>query len=227
MPATTCPSCGTELHFRSPVAVYAVCASCGSMVVRSDVTVEAIGTMASLPNDISPLRIGTDLTIDSRRYKLLGRIRMYWADGAWNEWFMDDGAAQGWLIEAQGFLSVAFPLALPPGFATAPWPALGTEIPVDGGMYRVTDLKQATCAGSEGELPFTAPRGRQVRYADLTSEAGSFAGLEEAEDGRRLYAGRNLHFDDVAFGNLRDVEGWTPPQAGARRTGDPEYSPGP
>jgi hypothetical protein len=91
----------------------------------------------------------------------------------------------------------------------------------------VTDLKQAICAGSEGELPFTARRGREVRYADLTSGAGGFAGLEEGEDGRRLYAGRNIHFDDMEFGNLREVEGWTAPPAGARLAGDPEYSPGP
>lgn len=227
MLATTCPSCGAELHFRSSVTVYAVCASCGSMVVRSDVSVEAIGAMASLPDDISPLQVGTGLTVDGHRYTLLGRLRMNWADGAWTEWFMDDGTTPGWLIEAQGFFSVAFPLALPPGFETEPWPALGTEITVDGTVYHVTDLKQATCAGSEGELPFMARKGRDVRYADMTSAAGGFAGLEEGEDGRRLYAGRNIHFDDAAFANLRGVEGWTPPLAGARVSGDPEYSPDP
>ncbi len=82
MLATTCPSCGAELHFRSSVTICAVCASCGSMVVRSDVAVAAIGAMASLPDDISPLQIGTDLTLDGRRYTVLGRVRMYWADGA-------------------------------------------------------------------------------------------------------------------------------------------------
>jgi hypothetical protein len=225
MLATTCPSCGAELHFRSSVTVCAVCASCGSMVVRSDITVEAIGAMASLPDDISPLRVGANLTVDNRRYTLLGRARMYWAGGAWTEWFMDDGTAPGWLIEAQGFFSVAFSLPLPPGFATAPWPALGAEIIVEGQTYRVTDLKQATCAGSEGELPFTARAGREVRYADLTSEVGGFAGLEEGDDGRRLYVGHHIHFDDVAFRDLRDVEGWTPPSVGARLAGDPEYSP--
>jgi hypothetical protein len=227
MLATTCPSCGAELHFRSSVTVSAVCASCGSLVLRTDVKVEAIGAMASLPDDISPLQVGTDLTIGGRRYTILGRVRMYWADGAWNEWFMDDGATPGWLIEAQGFFSVAFPLPMPPGFATNPWPALGTAITIDGVTYHVTDLKQATCAGSEGELPFTAPRGRQVRYADLTGADGGFAGLEEAEDGRTLYVGRNIHFDDVAFNNLRGVEGWIAPAGDARLAGDPEYSPGP
>jgi hypothetical protein len=118
-------------------------------------------------------------------------------------------------------------LPIPPCFVAAPWPALGTEITVEGTTYHVTDLKQATCAGSEGELPFSAPKGREVRYADLTSQDGGFAGLEESKDGRTLYAGRNVHFDDVAFGNLRDIEGWTPPSVGARLAGDPEYPPSP
>ena len=186
------------------------------MVVRSDVSLEAIGTMASLPDDISPLRIGTGLTIEGRSYNVLGRARMYWADGAWNEWFIDDGATPGWLIEAQGFFSVAFPRPLPPILTGAPWPVLGATIDLGGTLYRVSDLKEATCRGSEGELPFAAPSGRVVRYADLNSASGGFVSLEDADDGRRFYSGANVHFDDLGFNDLRPVEGWAEPPRGAR-----------
>jgi hypothetical protein len=197
------------------------------MVVRSDVSVEAIGTMASLPDDISPLWIGTSLIIDDSAYVVLGRIRMYWPDGAWNEWFVDDGERPAWLVEAQGFFSIAFPRPMPSILVGAPWPVLGATIDLEGTPYRVSDLKEATCRGSEGELPFAAPSGRVVRYADLNSPSGGFASLEDSDEGRRFFSGVNVHFDDLCFSHLRPVEGWVEPARGTRGSGDPEYPPGP
>jgi hypothetical protein len=225
MPPSSCPSCGAALHFRSSVSVYVVCASCGSMVVRSDVEVETIGRMASLPGDISPLQIGTKLTHAGRAYTLLGRTRMAWDDGAWTEWFMDDGTVQGWLADAQGFLSVSFEQPLPPLLATAAWPVLGDAVTLEGKIYRVSDLKQATCIGSEGELPFAAPRGRTARYADMISLSAGFASIEESKEGRRLYFGAYVRFDELHFDGLRPVEGWARPGPGA--AGDPQFPPAP
>src|SRR5256885_2095546 len=62
MPKITfnCPSCGAQVDFQSNLSVYAVCKFCRSMIVRHDVNVESIGTMASLPDDMSPIQIGMD-----------------------------------------------------------------------------------------------------------------------------------------------------------------------
>ena len=217
----TCPSCGAELRFRASVSVYTVCASCGSMVVRSGVAVESIGQMASLPDDISPLQIGTTLIYAGRRYTLLGRARMAWEDGAWTEWFMDNGSTPGWLTDAQGFLSVSFEQPVPP--TIAPRLAVGTEVILQDRVYRVADLKHATCVGSEGELPFAAPSGRTADYTDMVSLSAGFASLEESKVGRQLYIGENLTFDDLSFGNLRPLEGWTPPRT--PMAGDPQLPP--
>ncbi len=225
MPPSSCPSSGAAQRFRSSVSVYVVCASCGSMVVRSDVAVEAIGRMASLPDDISPLQIGTKLAHAGRLYILLGRTRMSWDDGAWTEWFMDDGTVQGWLTDAQGFLSVSFEQPLPPRLATAAWPVLGDAVTLEAKVYRVSDLKQATCIGREGELPFAAPRGRTARYADMISQSAGFASLEESGEGRRLYAGAYVSFDELHFDALRPVDGWTRPGPGD--PGDPQFPPAP
>lgn len=215
-----CPSCGAPVPFRSSFSVYAVCASCGSTVLRGDADVSRIGEMADLPDDMSPLQVGTLFTYRGQRYELLGRVRMGWADGAWTEWFFDGGGRQGWLAEAQGFLSVSFEHPAPAELPGA-MPALGTVLRIDGTPYRVSDLKQATCTGSEGELPFAAPRGRTAEYADMVGPASGFAGLENGPDERRLYVGTYAGFDELAFANLRDVEGWTPPRPGKDRSGDP------
>jgi len=89
--------------------------------------------------------------------------------------------------------------------------ALADVAEIGAEPFRVSDIKRATCVGSEGELPFPAPRGRSATYYDMLSPFGGFAGLEESDDGRRLYAGDYVEFDDLKFTNLREVEGWRVP----------------
>jgi hypothetical protein len=227
MANTACPSCGAELRFRSVVTIYTVCSFCGSMVIRSGLTLEAIGRVASLPEDISPWQIGTTLYYGNRTFTLIGRYRVGWADGAWTEWFMDDGSTQGWLADAQGFLSVAFEHDIPPALASAPWPLLGAEITIDGKVYVVSDLKQATCLGSEGELPFAARAGLAVQYADMIGRPAGFASLEQTADGRQLFVGASVTYEELRFTNLRPIEDWIPPRQSTRLAGDPQFPPGP
>ncbi len=220
MLAFTCPSCGAPIEFRSSVSVYAVCRSCGSTVVRSDAGVAAIGHMASLPDDVSPLQLGTELTWDGHTYTVLGRVRVAWEDGGWNEWFVSAGERQGWLAEAQGALSIAFEAPVPAELAGA-LPALGAQFVLNGQAFTVADIKQAMCAGSEGELPFAAPRGRGFTDIDLIGARGGFAGLEDSAEGRRFHLGQYAPFDAFRFRNLRRLDGWTPPVAG--RQDDPAF----
>jgi len=57
--------------FQSSIAVFAVCPYCRSMVVRHDVNVEAIGQMAQLPPDLSPLQIGAHGEMDGQGFTLI------------------------------------------------------------------------------------------------------------------------------------------------------------
>ena len=221
MRAFTCPSCGATLEMKSSIAVCAVCKSCGSMVVRTDAAVESIGKVASLPDDLTPLQVGAGFTWEGRRYTILGRVRIGWRDGAWNEWFADDGGRPGWLAEAQGFLSIAFEEPVPAGLDGA-MPALGAAVSIGGDSFRVADVKDAVCIGSEGELPFAAPKGRAATYADMLSETEAFAGLEDSSEGRRLYVGRYAPFRAFGFTALRALDGWRPPAA-QTRSSDPRY----
>ena len=223
----TCPSCGAELPFRSSVSVYAVCQSCGSTVVRNDRAVQSMGTMAALPEEISPMQVGTRLQWSGRTYTLLGRLRIGWADGAWTEWFIDDGAGgPGWLTEAQGLLAASFERPLPSDLGSA-LPELGAAVSLDGEMLRVADIKQGTCLGSQGELPFVALKGREATYVDMVGSTAGFAGLEYSAEGSRLYRGGYLPFAAFHFENLRQVEGWPAPAPGSpsHQRLDPRYAP--
>lgn len=218
MTPLACPSCGTPLPFRTSYAVFAVCEYCGAAVVRRDRDVDAIGTVADLPDEMTPFQVGTRVETGGRRYTLAGRVRLAWADGFWNEWFMvsstgnpDDGP--GWLAEAQGTLAVSFPCpaADAEGLGPAQPPALDAPVRIRGETFRVADLKEARCIAAEGELPFAAPVGRTARYADMLSQSGKFAGAEYGPDGMRLFLGRYVLFNALRPRNLRPVEGWTAP----------------
>ena len=214
-----CPSCGADVVFRSAQSVYAVCAYCQSMVVRTDVDVRSIGVMAALPDDMSPLQLGSGGYFEDQPFTI------GWRDGLWNEWhlLMADGR-RGWIGEAQGSFSISFQLeaALPRdvtqtfeyclpllmGGEGADEVRPGFTVELGGTTLRAVDIKLATCLGSEGELPFTAPKGRRTVAVDCIGKEGEFATLDH--DGRegRAYVGRYVEWDDFRFTNLRPLEGW-------------------
>lgn len=205
-----CPACGAEVDFKSRSAVFAVCSYCQSTLIRHDVDLEAIGKMAELPPDMSPFQVGTRGTYEGKRFELLGRLKIAWEDGVWNEWYalFDDGR-EGWLAEAQGFFMMSFPQAVPSSLPDAAAVKVGRRITLASGQkFTVDDIKQATCVGSEGELPFPAPRGRESLSVDLSGPEATFANIEYAEDGRRLYTGKYVEFDDLKLSNLRELDGW-------------------
>lgn len=211
-----CPSCGAQGAFHSAISVYAVCAYCQSMVMRQDVDVTAFGKMAALPPDMSPLQIGTDGTLDGVPFSLLGRVKTGWQDGVWNEWFMlTDEGRKGWVVEAQGFLACCFELPMETdgqlliNRSFDKWtPRPGERVTAGGTTYAVVDIKQATCLGSEGELPFIANVGRKSLVVDLADGEQQFASLEIHQGEARFYRGRYVAFDALSLTNLRPLEGW-------------------
>ena len=69
-----CPSCGATIPFRSSFSVYAVCSYCGSTVLRNDRDVRAIGSVADLPAEMTPLQVGAELDWRGKHYTLAGRL---------------------------------------------------------------------------------------------------------------------------------------------------------
>lgn len=233
-----CPSCGAAVSFQSSVSVSTVCPYCRSLIVRHDKDVELIGKMAELPPDISPFQIGTTGRFKNIGFTLVGRMKIGWSEGIWNEWFLvSDEGKKGWLAEAQGFLAISYETELMPdeGFEKAltqphewegdnnirpatrkalgmkdPLPlGLGHSVGIGGKSYQVADIKEAECIGSEGELPFVAAKGRKTTSIDLLRGEGEFANVERDESGKvRIYLGEYAEFNDLNFNHLRELPGW-------------------
>jgi hypothetical protein len=188
------------------------------MVVCHDVDVESIGTMAVLPEDMSPLQLGTEGVYQGIRFSLVGRMKIGWDAGSWNEWFfVSEDNRKGWLAEAQGTFAVSFEEeTFEPevdDFANTALlnPAkieIDTVLSLPEVDYALMDIKDATCLGSEGELPFPAPKGRQTVTYDFLSPAGRFACLEIDGEKKRFFTGMYVSWDELKLTYIRELEGW-------------------
>jgi hypothetical protein len=212
-----CPSCGATVTLRSAVAVTAVCPYCRTLVVRHGAAVESIGTMAVLPDDISPLQISTTGTFGKMGFVLIGRAKIGWADGCWNEWLMLlDSGEQAWLAEAQGSLAISSAIPKPDGVSDLALQSLrlGTLLSVDRIAYTVTDIKAAQPLGYEGEFPADiTPVGTAMQVTDLTSENGGFLTITCVEGNPpELFQGAYVPFNDLKLQNLRELPGWKTPR---------------
>jgi hypothetical protein len=180
------------------------------MLVRHDLNLEQVGKMAELLDDLSPLQIGTQGKYKGQPFELVGRIRVSWSAGAWSEWcaLFSDGTA-GWLSEAQGFYAMSFVVEAVSGLPDRSDIKRGMSLSFAGKAFHVDDVKEATCIGSQGELPFRAPQGRKTLSVDLsTLEGEGFATIEYSSEGVACYVGEYLQFDELMLKQFRQLDGW-------------------
>jgi len=223
MPAASCPQCGADISFRSTALPVKVCDFCRSVIVRRGEALELAGSAATVPDDVSPLQIGTRGQIDGDAFELIGRIRWKWAGGGWNEWFMlFAGGSTGWLGDAMGRFMALREVAPQEvsGDAIERLIAAQEVMPgmtatIAGVSYAVTDARTVTCVASEGELPHPAPAGMEMFSVDLGTPTPCCASVQREGETVFAYAGRYCSLGDIKPANLRAIEGWTIPDFSA------------
>ncbi|MBZ0187896.1 MAG: DUF4178 domain-containing protein, partial [Candidatus Obscuribacterales bacterium] len=144
---------------------------------------ENIGKMADLQYDLTPLTIGTCGKFDDQSFEIIGRLKVNYSQGFWNEWYVIfKGDDVGWLAEAQGFYAVCRPIAdveVPSERILKP----GSEIELGKeGFFEVEDKRSVYCLFSEGELPINAMQGRKSVSVDLTASGNKMATIEYSQD---------------------------------------------
>jgi hypothetical protein len=195
--------------FVSAQSLLAVCSYCRASLMRRDLDVERIGTMAALLEDATPLQLAAEGVWRSTHFAVVGRIQVRWEQGMWNEWYcvFDDGRG-GWLTDAVGEYSVSFATTV--AEALPAWTALvpGVRVTLGGVSYEVTDRREAHVVGGEGELPFAVEPGRKTPTADLRTSTARFATLDYSDDPPRLYLGEVVELAALRLRGLREFDGW-------------------
>ncbi|MGA2326041.1 MAG: DUF4178 domain-containing protein [Bryobacteraceae bacterium] len=206
--AANCPNCGAPIRFRWSSAVQTVCEFCRSILVRRDVNLEKVGTVADLPEDSSPIQIATEGIFHNRPFVAIGRILYEYEQGGWNEWHVvfSDGVS-GWLSDAQAQYAVSFLVPMQ-GLPPAESLSRGQQFRWNNGLYEVTCLTRARYRGVEGELPFEYWDKEEVLFADLETHGVGFATLDYSDPEPLLFLGEPVEFDALRLKNLRQFEGW-------------------
>ncbi len=220
----SCPSCGAPVAFRGTLSVVAVCGNCRSQIARKDADVQLLGTVASVPYDLSPIQIGTRGRVaeswpekaPNGAFEVVGRLKRGWSDGLWNEWVITfNGQRWAWLAEAQGLWSILHPMehksqpvdpqSLKPGKKVV----FGWATAAGNTTYTASDVKETTVLALDGELPSPVREGTESLCIDFVAVGQKCATLEREADGTiRSYIGRFYPAQDLNLSNLRTLDGW-------------------
>ncbi len=213
MKTANCPSCGAVITFRSAVSILTVCEYCKSTLIRHDLELENIGTMAELLPDSSPIQLGTEGVYRKSRFAVVGRIQLRYGQGIWNEWYLlFDNQRGGWLGETLGNYSVTFSIQPPEPLPSFPELRAGAHVNLKGRTFQVTNIETARCVAGEGELPIRVGAGYDAPVVDLQAAGNVFATLDYSETPPLVFVGEQVHFGDLKLSRLREVMpvGWEP-----------------
>ena len=211
MTAVTCPACGAPVNLRSSSTVQTVCEYCRSILVRHDVNLDKVGQAAGVPEEASPIQLGTEGIFRNRSFVVVGRINYEYELGGWNEWHLvfNDGDS-GWLSDAQLDYAVTVKVDAPKPLPRRSEINRGMTFEWKGGRYEVTTKTLARYRTVEGELPFEYWGKDTVPFIDLRTRDARFATIDYSEEPPLLFLGEAVEFEDLKLKNLRDFEGWKP-----------------
>jgi hypothetical protein len=211
--AADCPTCGAPVAFRWSGAVQTTCDYCASVLVRHDVDLVRVGSVADVVPDSSPVQRGTEGRWRGRRFVVVGRIRYRYVRGRWSEWHLrfDDGGG-GWLSDAQLEYAVTEQVEAPPDLDDPRVLRPGRPVTVGDRTYTVATVTPASYEGVEGELPFYYWGKQEVPFVDLRGEDGRFATVDFSERPPFVFAGEFVEFRALELVNLREFDGWPVPR---------------
>ncbi len=214
-----CPSCGGDVSVRLSTA-YVACQYCRHILVKSGENYADSGDVSGIAEDMSPFQIGAEGWLDGVHFGLVGRLRMAWKDGFWNEWYayFDDGRF-GWLAEAQGLLAILFEITdleitkeLRSKLKSfeSPEHMLGKDVEISSIPLVVSDIKKTECIVVEGETPRVSVLGSPFTAIDFMGRNGEIATSEfiAQPPAHRLFLGNYVRASDLRLGNLREIDGW-------------------
>jgi hypothetical protein len=204
-----CPNCSAPITFSWSGSVQAVCPFCRSVVVRHDLDLTKVGVVSGVPEDSSPIQLGTTGRFDGQPFTVTGRIVYQYEAGGWNEWHLVFGNGEsGWLSDAMAEYAVTRLAKIEGALPARNDLRVGMAFTWGGVALRVSTLTRARYKTVEGELPFEYWDKDEVLFADLRSDDARFATLDYSEEPPLLFLGRFVEFAELELANVRRFEGW-------------------
>lgn len=207
--SSTCPNCGASIRFLWAQAVQTTCPYCKSVLVRGDLDLSKVGEQADFPATGSPIQIGTEGRWLGKSFVVVGRLTYGWERGRWNEWHcvMNDGRS-AWLSDAQLEYAMSMQVENQQEVPHVDTLKIGRRFQFGDTGYTVASITTAYYVGTEGELPFTSYDRNECKFADLATSGNKMGTIDGSEYPHLVFLGEYLSFDDLAFRNVKEFEGW-------------------
>jgi Domain of unknown function (DUF4178) len=202
-----CPNCGAPVEFRFAQAVQTTCPYCQSILVRHDVDLAKVGTVADALVDSSPIQLGTEGVFDNKPFVVVGRIVYEHDSGRWNEWhIVFNDSSSGWLSDAQLEYAVSTLTSEKTQFPSQPLPDV--QVVIGLAQYTITSVTRARYVGVQGELPFEYWDKTECLFVDLRTDNALFATIDYSEREPLVFTGRQVDYDELRLKNVKVFEGW-------------------
>ena len=214
-----CPQCGAPIGTGQPGLPVVTCPYCHALLSKSGDELSAVGDAGEVPFDISPLQIGTRLTVNGTRGEIVGRERWAFDRGFWNEWLLQyPNGSTNWVAEEAGQFMVMDEIEVSSseveelhGIGSSPWSKIGQNVYIAGSTYTVSDVKQIRCVAVEGSLPHIISADFARQSIDLRTRDKRVLTFQSDGHGVTLWKGSYFHLADLDPVGLRTFEHWPRP----------------
>ena len=214
-----CPNCGALIGTGEPGLPVVTCGFCHSLLSKAGDALSKVGEAGQVPFDVSPIQLGTRLSVGDARGEIVGRERWAYDGGFWNEWLLQfPGGEAFWVAEETGKYMIMKQIE-PSAEDVANIEAaqrkanggMGQRVWIDGTPHFVSDIKRVRCVAVEGSLPHIVPA-QQGRFSmDLRTKKGAVVTFQKDRDGHSLWRGAYYTLADLEPANLRQFEHWDRP----------------
>jgi DNA-directed RNA polymerase subunit M/transcription elongation factor TFIIS len=207
-----CPQCNSTLKCLTNFSICIVCPQCHSVVDREKSTVLNSSVNETIPEDMSPVAIGTTGKWRDGSFEIVGRIKFVSGKRYTNQWVlsMSDGSFN-WLGEGYGFYSLFKKDSLssiPANFLKIKKAGESFKS-LSGQTFFVDNILMNKTRYCEGELPEEVLFSREFISIESTNSKLEVALINVySKTEIHYYSGNIVTFDQMNFKNLRDLNGW-------------------
>jgi ribosomal protein S27AE len=193
-----CPSCGANITQQNPASRSISCGYCGQTSHINADSLQAAGEQHLLVDYGSFLSVGNRGRWQGQGFTILGRLRIEYEDGFWDEWYINfDNGNPAWIQEDDG----SFMLFLPEGETVKVNyydVHVGSFVDFNRTLNQVfiTSKSRAKVEGGEGELPFRIVPGEIADFVEGIKD-GEVISIEILPDGLTVYKGNEITLDDL------------------------------
>ncbi len=185
MVTATCPSCEGTLNITAQNSKMVTCNYCSMISYINAGNLTMIGQKSFFVDYGSMLKLGKKGKIYHIDIEVIGRLRIDYEDGFFDEWYLNTPQSTKWLSEDEGkFLFFTDSKTLnDPTVLNLPQIIVGSFFEFQGLKLFIKEQCNAKINGGEGELPFKIQPNQPVNFVDCLyyQKLYSFEFLNEIE----------------------------------------------